>query len=128
MLRWLAKGSPDPDGFHLERVANFLYSFLGRPHPKHADAEKLKDRYMGSTPLNECLFAPLGLTHAIDCAIFWDYGVLWQKALAGDDGAQVDDRSDEQKAQFLAGLKACLPHELAHTRPRLRRVQGASVA
>jgi len=32
--RWLAKGEPDPDGFHLERVANFLYSYLGPGRPK----------------------------------------------------------------------------------------------
>ena len=34
--RWLAKGQPDPDGFHLERVANFLRTVASR---RTADAE-----------------------------------------------------------------------------------------
>ena len=107
--RWLAKGQPDPEGFTLERVANFLYSFLGRPHPKKKGSEGTEDLYLLRTPLNRELFAPLGLTHAIDCALFWDFGVLWQKKLVDADGTQVDDRSEEQKAQFSSGLKVCAP-------------------
>ena len=103
--RWLAKGQPDPDGFTLERVANFTYSLLGRPHPKYEHAEEYKDNYLECTPLNTELFAPLGMTDKIDCALFWDFGVLWQKKLVDAEGTQVDDRSDEQKAQFSEGLK-----------------------
>ena len=51
--RWLAKGQPDPDGFTLERVANFLYSFLGRPHPKYECKEQDKQTYLRLTPLNK---------------------------------------------------------------------------
>ena len=50
--RWLAKGQPDPDGFHLERVANFLYSYLGRGNPKFMHYETAKNLYIQFTPLN----------------------------------------------------------------------------
>jgi hypothetical protein len=106
--RWLAKGEPDPDGFHLERVANFLYSYLGRGNPKFDDwKEEFVSTYLGLTPLNKDLFAPLDQSDAIDCAVFWDFGVLWQKKLLdAETGTQEDDRTTEQKAQFDAGLKA----------------------
>ena len=103
--RWLAKGQPDPDGFHLERVANFLYSYLGRGNPKDEDFEKSKSYYLRTTPLNEFLFKPLGLSSP-DCAIFWDFAVLWQKALPDEKGEQEDDRTDKQRAQFGEGLGA----------------------
>ena len=103
--RWLAKGQPDPHGFHLERVANFLYSYLGWGNPKYKAFEKYKDNYLDATPLNKHLFKPLGLETPPDCAVFWDYGVLWQKALPGPDGTQEDDRSELQRAQMGKGLK-----------------------
>ena len=93
----------------MERVANFLYSFLGRPHPKREEEYKYLKDYLGATPLNTKLFAPLEMTDKIDCALFWDFGVLWQKKLVDSDGTQVDDRSDEQKAQFSEGLKVHAP-------------------
>jgi len=62
---------------------------------------------LGYTPLNKDLFAPLGQSDAIVCAVFWDFGVLWQKKLVdAETGTQEDDRTTEQKAQFDAGLKA----------------------
>ena len=110
--RWLAKGQPDPDGFHLERVANFLYSYLGRGNPKYLthdgrgiEDEEIESEYLELTPLNACLFEPLGLSSP-DCAIFWDFAVLWQKALPDEKGEQEDDRTDEQRAQFGEGLGA----------------------
>ena len=96
--RWLAKGSPDPDGFHLEIVANFLYSYLGRPHPRCEGSQHMAGLYLQTTPLNSELFAPLGLSSP-DCALFWDYGVLWQKALPDASGVQNDDRTSEQRAR-----------------------------
>ena len=68
--------------------------------------EKYRASYLQSTPLNKELFAPLGLSSP-DCAVFWDFGVLWQKKLVdAETGEQQEDRTDEQKAQFGAGLKA----------------------
>ena len=103
--RWLAKGSPDPEGFHLELVANFLYSYLGRAHPKYPGSQEYAKHYLHYTPLNSELFKPLGLSPP-DCALFWDYGVLWQKCLADEEGVQIDDRTDEQREQFGQGLRA----------------------
>ena len=83
--RWLAKGEPDPDGFHLKRVADFLDSYVG-------------EKRGVNSPLRAELFYKIDglLDTPLDCAIFWDFGSLFQGS----------DRTDEMKVLFGKGLKA----------------------
>ena len=101
--RWLAKGEPDPDGFHLERVANFCKAFVG---------EKIGVKKLVS-PLRSELYdkigSSMGVSHSgrgapihtwwdgpLDCAIFWDFASIFQGA----------DRTREQRELFTLGLRA----------------------
>mmetsp|Transcript_14133 Transcript_14133/g.41960 ORF Transcript_14133/g.41960 Transcript_14133/m.41960 type:complete len:324 (-) Transcript_14133:1048-2019(-) len=82
--RWLAKGEPDPDGFHLKRVCDFLDLYVG-------------EKRGVTSPLREELFYKIGsLDTPLDCAVFWDFGSLFQGS----------DRTDEMKVLFGKGLKA----------------------
>ena len=67
--RWLAKGEPDPDGFHLERVANFLASYVGEENKYEGRMNKIIQN-----PLREKLFDKIGRSREtpLDCAIFWE--------------------------------------------------------
>ena len=95
--RWLAKGEPDADGHHLKIVAQVLGFYFGERGHCDPEAE--------NSPLTAA-YAAAGLDwKTADCAVFWDYGVLWQKALPGPDGTQEDDRSELQRAQMGKGLK-----------------------
>lgn len=110
--RWLTAEHPDPDGYHTRMIANFLKSYLGKGHGLLGVDPH---RYMASSPLYVELFKPLKLAEP-DCALFWDFTVLWQKSnkftKEWDDRSQVlktvqiDERNEEQKAQFDAGLRA----------------------
>ena len=67
--RWLTAEHPDPDSFHLSKVVAFL--------------EVLK-----------ALFVKAGF-NVDDCAVFWDFGSLFQP-----------ERTHDQKALFREGLRA----------------------
>ena len=67
--RWLGKGQPDPDGFHLELMANFLDSYVGEKEVSHRD-----EMVRVVSPLRTDLFDKIGFSkdEPIDCAIFWE--------------------------------------------------------
>ena len=67
--RWLTAEHPDPDGFHLSKVVAFL------------EVHKAFVKQMG--------------TNVDDCAVFWDFGSLFQP-----------ERTHHQKALFREGLRA----------------------
>ena len=82
--RWLSKEHPDPDGFHLRIVAEVVGLYL-RLTGDEADYSPLTAAY-----------AAAGLDwKQVDCAIFWDFGSLYQSPRVG-----------EQVALFPVGLKA----------------------
>ena len=67
--RWLTAKHPDPDSFHLSKVVAFL-----EMHKAMVDQEEV---------------------NADDCAVFWDFGSLFQP-----------ERTDDQKVLFREGLRA----------------------
>ena len=102
--RWLSREHPDPNGFHLRIVASVLRMYLGgggtqgvRGDPRYpADKSPLSWAFKkaglhltGEWGANED-GAALG-----DCALFWDFGSLFQQP-----------RTEEQIPLFGAGLKA----------------------
>ena len=78
--RWLDKGRPDPDRFHLSRVGEAARLYI---------SDKAK-----ATSLYHLVFTPIGLKK-VDFALFWDFASLYQ-----------GDRTPEQKELFFRGLKA----------------------
>ena len=67
--RWLTAEHPDPDGFHLSKVVAFL-----EMHKAWVEQEGI---------------------NVDDCAVFWDFGSLFQP-----------ERTHDQKALFREGLRA----------------------
>ena len=67
--RWLTAEHPDPDSFHLSKVVAFL-------------------------KVHKAFFVKLG-ANVDDCAVFWDFGSLFQP-----------ERTVDQKALFREGLRA----------------------
>ena len=88
--RWLEKGCPDPNCFHLAIVAEMLRKYI-RPV------------YNYSSPLtwSGCLRGMWSFDghnwdrEAVDCVVFWDFACLVQPPRLG-----------EEKELFTAGLKA----------------------
>ena len=99
--RWLgcSRGS-DPDGFHLERVAGFLRSYL------QIGTSPISAAKFFASPLCEMLYSPLGLGLPADCAIFWDYGSLFQRSGSLWSYIKEDDRTEDQRELFVAGRAA----------------------
>ena len=84
--RWLTKEHPDPDGFHLDIVADVLGLYF---------AETGRCSSEDSSPLTAA-YAAAGLDwRTADCALFWDFGSLYQSP-----------RTGAQHALFVLGLKA----------------------
>ena len=68
--RWLTAEHPDPDSFHLSKVVAFL-------------------------EVHKTRVEELGASNVDDCAVFWDFGSLFQP-----------ERTPDQKALFREGLRA----------------------
>ena len=62
--RWLARGEPDPDGFHLGIVASVLDKLLDPKDPDTGEPEPYYSNFAAA-------FHLAGLGEA-DCAVFWD--------------------------------------------------------
>lgn len=82
--RWLSKEHPDPDGFHLAKIGNFLESYLTKTH-------RYPTSQLEVISLHTSAF-PDGL---LDCVVFWDFGSLCQHP-----------RQSSEDLLFKAGLKA----------------------
>ena len=80
-----SEGGPDPDGFHLKKVATLLRLYLS----------KKKFRFGDNHSQLAAAFAKAGLDEEPDCALFWDCPSLYQP-----------ERTEEQTLLFRAGLKA----------------------
>ncbi|KAL1500092.1 hypothetical protein AB1Y20_012766 [Prymnesium parvum] len=86
--RWLSKDEPDPQQFHLRRVADAAKMYI-----------KSDDPLRGVKPL---IFTPLGLKKA-DFCVFWDYASLFQ-----GDGA--DARALHAAGTQVMGMLAAHQH------------------
>lgn len=78
--RWLQKGNPDPDRYHLSAVAGAARMYI---ESKEADS------------LQAQVFVPLKRAKDVDFALFWDFASLYQA-----------ERTEEQAALFGKGLRA----------------------
>lgn len=78
--RWLSKGHPDPNRFHLAIVADVARTYID---------DRLQSGHDG-------VFGPLGVSGEADFAIFWDFCVLYQEP----------NRTAEQKSLFREGLSS----------------------
>jgi hypothetical protein len=84
---WLSEDHPDPDMFHLVRLAKLVSGF------------KRFHRTRTRTGVGQKIDQPI-LCADCDCAVFLDFCSLWQKDLI--DG--IDVRTPEQIQQFKEGL------------------------
>ena len=98
--RWLSQAHPDPDGYHLKRVATAASLYLK------------KDDEWGS-PL-VALFQEADLEEAPDFALFWDFGSLVQKGPPTVEGGPFVERTPDEVRLFKSGLGA-LPVWYGHS-------------
>ena len=79
--RWLDRDNPDPNGFHLKRVADAARLYITDDEPDS---------------LYHSVFAPLGYkSDQCDFALFWDFASMFQGK----------DRTEGERALFREGLK-----------------------
>jgi len=92
--RWLGADHPDPDGFHLDKIGRMLDLYLN-PSKCYSTAP-LSFVYVRLLQYGSSMgFKGENAPKDIDCAIFWDFGSLFQ-----------GPRSSEESVLFKAGLKA----------------------
>ena len=92
-FRWLTAEHPDPDGFHLERVARVVCLYLGEP----LDGIDRMSNITNSPLLQTFIDARLDVAIKADFALLWDFCSLHQHPKGGQ-------RTPEETTLFKAGL------------------------
>ena len=100
---WLIDDDPDPDGFHLQAVAQAAQAYMSEGGGGGGSSSSSDDA--AASPGGE-VFEPLG--RAVDCALLWDHAVVPRGS--GYDGGTAQDRSAwPPEAREALALWLCHP-------------------